>query len=132
MAKQLSTRTVFSVQRFAELVFKASEVQKHDLKGHTSDGGSIKLLLTIRGKSDLVTDERRENQMSPSPVTLLSLGHATKVAFSTDLPAVFTFNRNLTLDSLVSMLEGMQSQRAELCPTLSLESASISGGRKNS
>lgn len=98
MAKQLRTRRVSSVPRFAELVFKASEMQKRDLKGHASDGGSIKLLLTIRGKSDLLTAERTENQMSPSPVTLLSLGHATKVFFSTNLAAVFIFNRNPTLD----------------------------------
>jgi len=98
VAKQLRTRRVSSVQRFAELFFKASKMQKHDLKGHASGGGSIKLLLTIRRKSDLVTAERRENQMSPSPVTLLSLGCATKMAFSTTLAAVFIFSRNLSLD----------------------------------
>lgn len=97
MAKKLRTRRVSSAQRFAELVFKASEVQKHDLQGHASNGGSLKLLLTIRGISDLVTAERKENQMSPSPV-MMSLGHATKVAFSTNWAAVFIFNRNLTLD----------------------------------
>lgn len=97
IAKQLRMRRVSSVQRCANLFFKASEVQKPDLKGHASDGGSIKLLLTIRGKSHLVT-AKRENQMSSSPVTMLSLRRATKGAFSTHLAAVFIFNRNLTLD----------------------------------
>lgn len=97
IAKQLRMRRVSSVQRCVDLFFKASEVQKPDLKGHASDGGSIKLLLTIRGKSHLVT-AKRENQVSSSPVTMLSLRRATKVAFSTHLAAVCIFNRNLTLD----------------------------------
>lgn len=96
-AEQLRMRRVSSVQRFAELVFKASGVQEHALKGRTGDGGSITLLLTIRGKPGLATAERREKQMSPSPATLLSMGLATKVAFSTTLAAVFILNRPLTL-----------------------------------
>lgn len=96
-AEQLRMRRVSSVQRFAELVFKASGVQEHALKGHAGDGGSLMLLLTIRGKPGLATAERREKQMSPSPVTLLSLGLAAKAAFSTTLAAVFIVNRPLTL-----------------------------------